>query len=57
MSERISIEKIQKELLIASEQQAEALRSYLEEEERRRKADQLLEQRLNEKATPFSFSI
>jgi hypothetical protein len=57
MSERISIERVKEELLIASEQQAEALRAYLEEEERRRKADQLLEQRLKEKGAAVSFSI
>lgn len=46
MSERLDIEKIQEELLIASEHQAAALRAYLAEEEARRKAEELLDSRL-----------
>lgn len=44
-----SLEKIKEELLVCSEEQAEALRLYLEEEEARMKADQLLDDRLKRK--------
>lgn len=44
-----SLEKIKEELLVCSEEQAEALRLYLEEEEARMKAERLLDERLREK--------
>lgn len=44
MPDRQDIEAIKEQLLIASEQQAEALRAYLAEEQARRRAEELLEQ-------------
>lgn len=47
MCQRVDIEKIREDLPVCNEQQAEALREYLAEEEARRKADELLAQRLS----------
>lgn len=45
-----SLEKIKEELLVSSEERAEELRLYLEEEEARMKAERLLDQRLRDQA-------
>lgn len=58
MPERVDIEAVKEELLIASEKEAEALRAYLEQEERIRIANELLERRLRDRMDRgMSFSI
>lgn len=50
----MSAEEIREQLLIATDERAADLRRYLEEEEIRRKTEELLDQRLLEKANNFS---
>jgi len=44
--ERELTERLREELLVATEEQAEALRRYLEQEETERRAAEILEERL-----------
>jgi hypothetical protein len=46
---RPELESIREELLVTTEERAEALRLYLEQEENQRKAEEILEVRLRER--------
>jgi hypothetical protein len=46
---RPDLESIREELLVTTEERAEALRLYLEQEENQRKAEEILEVRLRER--------
>lgn len=53
----MSAEEIREQLLVATDERAADLRRYLEEEEIRRKSEELLDQRLQERVSGLSFSI